>query len=89
MKVVRSLVVSLLVLMFISLCATRRILRQTAAVKCGKPNRGSGLIFGGAKFKRGAYPWNVALMDKCKTPPEFFCGGTLVSSSHVVTGEFL
>ena len=89
MRVVRSLVVILLVLIFISLCASGTVQRRKTAGKCGKPNRAAGAIFGGANVKRGDYPWNVALMKKHKTLPEFFCGGTLVSSSHVVTGEFL
>ena len=88
MGIPKRLVVVLLVLMFISSCASGTVGRQKAAGKCGEPYRGAGAIIGGAKFKRGDYPWNVALMDNRKTLPEFFCGGTLVSLSHVVTGEF-
>ena len=82
----RFVVVLLVVLMFISLCASGRSPRQTVAGKCGKRFPGAGAIFRGARFKRGEYPWNVALLYK--TPPKFFCGATLVSLLHVVTGEF-
>ena len=89
MGISSRLVVTLLVLMFISLCASGIVSRQNIAERCGKPYRGAGFIIGGDNFKRGDYPWNVALMWKNKTPPEFFCGATLISLSHVITGEFV
>lgn len=80
MGISRRFVVIPLVLIFTSLCASGK-----PAKNCGK--QAVGAIVGGKNFTRGDFPWNVALMDKRKTPPEFFCGGTLVSSSHVITGK--
>lgn len=50
--------------------------------------KGVGLIFGGEKFERGTWPWMVAMLNRqSKMDNKFFCSGTLVSSSKVVTGE--
>lgn len=49
---------------------------------------GIGLIVNGQGFDRGKWPWMVALMKKRKSePPRFFCGGTLVSATRVLTGK--
>ena len=57
--------------------------------KCG--NLGSDIqsrVLRGEDFKRGDFPWMVALIKKVtKKAPIFFCAGTLVSSRHVVTGN--
>ena len=87
MRILRHLIAILLALMFISLCASGRVPRRTTAENCGKPYQGAGAIVRGNYYTRGDHPWNVALMDQRNTPPQFFCGGTLVSLSHVVTGE--
>ena len=46
MGISSRLVVTLLVLMFISLCASGIVPRQNIAGRCGKPYRGAGLIIG-------------------------------------------
>ena len=54
---------------------------------CGKPAQTVGFIVNGADFKRGEFPWMVALLNKLRNQPEFFCAGTLVSTRHVITGK--
>jgi hypothetical protein len=65
----------------------RRLKRQNQL--CGIPFKGStGLIFGGETFDKGTWPWMVAMYTrKNNMEKKFFCSGTLVSSSKVVTGE--
>lgn len=41
----------------------------------------------GDQFKRGDFPWIVALLYTGFSPPSYFCGGSLISSRHVVTGK--
>jgi secreted trypsin-like serine protease len=53
--------------------------------ECGVVKYTSELIYGGQYAKKGAWPWLVALHDS-KTD-EFFCGSTLVSPKHVLTGK--
>lgn len=44
-------------------------------------------MFGGEKTSRKEWPWNVAFIHR---PSEkFFCGGSLISDRHVLSGEFL
>lgn len=52
--------------------------------ECGVVKYTSELIFGGQTSKKGAWPWLVALHDM--TTEEFFCGSTLVSDKHILTG---
>ena len=89
MGILRRSVVLLLIITFISLCVSGSVQGRKTAGKCGKPYRGTRIITRGDNFTRDDYPWNVALMYKNKTGLEFFCGGTLVSLSHVVTGEIV
>ena len=61
--------------------------QQTNFVRvCGKPSQAAGLIIRGKDFKRGEFPWTVALLNKGKNPAEFFGAGTLISTRHVITG---
>ena len=55
--------------------------------ECGIPSKSTSLILGGNNFDRGEWPWMVALMKKTSSSPIFFCGGVLVSSTKVLTGE--
>lgn len=60
-----------------------RQIRQSSS--CGVPYReGTGLIIGGQNIERGSWPWMVALLGK--SSGKFFCGGTLISKTKVVTG---
>lgn len=60
---------------------------QQNDVICGNSVEYRGLIVYGESFPRGTFPWMVALLTNKKDPLAFFCGGTLVSLKHVVTGE--
>lgn len=53
--------------------------------ECGIVKYSSELIFGGTYAKRGQWPWLCTLHDS--TSEEFFCGSTLISAKHVVTGK--
>lgn len=53
--------------------------------ECGIVKYSSELIFGGTYAKRGQWPWLCTLHDSASE--EFFCGSTLISARHVVTGE--
>lgn len=53
--------------------------------ECGVVKYTSELIYGGQTSKKGAWPWLVALHDI--NTEEFFCGSTLVSDKHVLTGK--
>lgn len=57
------------------------------AHECGKKTRNSGFVVFGNQFKHGDFPWIVALKYTGRNPATFFCGGTLVSLQHVITGE--
>lgn len=35
----------------------------------------------------GDFPWIVALMNSAASQPKFLCGGTLISSTYVLTGR--
>ncbi|XP_034113798.1 putative serine protease 42 [Drosophila albomicans] len=45
----------------------------------------SPLIFHGAQVARGQLPWMVALFERVENGISFFCGGTLISASTVLT----
>jgi secreted trypsin-like serine protease len=54
-----------------------------AQSNCGVSGKPSGLIINGSQSNRGQWPWLVAIykIDENK----FICGGSLVSSSYVIT----
>lgn len=54
---------------------------------CGVPKIKTGLIVRGQNFPRGSFPWIVALMDKRWEIPIFFCAGTLISKTFVISGN--
>lgn len=54
---------------------------------CGVPKHKTGLIVNGQSFSRGDYPWIVALVYTTTSPPSFFCGGTIISSTFVISGK--
>lgn len=62
---------------------------QRSVDTCGKSKIKTGLIVRGRNFSRGTFPWIVALSYKGFGPPKFFCGGTLISKTFVISGEFL
>lgn len=56
---------------------------------CGATSGISGLIVGGEKLGRGKFPWLVALMYVKEKEAMFSCGASLISTRHILTGEFL
>ena len=55
--------------------------------ECGRRNVGSGLSVGGEPSKINAWPWLVAFAHRVVGNRSFFCGGSLVSAKHVVSGQ--
>lgn len=54
---------------------------------CGVAKGKISLIVQGQYFPRGTFPWIVALMYTETRPPSFFCAGTLISKTFVITGN--
>lgn len=54
---------------------------------CGVPKIEMGLIIRGQDFQRGSFPWIVALTHLDYEPPKFFCAGTLISKTFVISGK--
>lgn len=67
----------------------KRQIQNTNEHICGISGKSTGLIVDGSLLNRGRFPWLVALMYVKSQPPIFFCGGSLISDKHVVTGELL
>lgn len=44
-----------------------------------------GFVFGGQPAAKGAWPWLVALIHR--KHEKFFCGGSLISAKHVLSGK--
>lgn len=85
-----SMATSILVnFIFIALTSAQLISRDQWDVEaCGRPRRDTGLIVGGSDIKHGQFPWIVAF-NQTRIGFSYFCGGTLVSLIHVITGASL
>lgn len=68
-------------------CEIRKRQTSTANEVCGIPQKNTGLVVNGLELKRGKFPWMAALILRNRYPPMFFCGGSLISDKHVVTGK--
>lgn len=44
-------------------------------------------IIRGKETVQGQYPFLAALFELVESQRRFFCGGTLISSNHVLTGK--
>lgn len=55
---------------------------------CGISKKGAGLVVRGQNFRRGDFPWIVALIYTLTKPPSYFCGGTLISTKFVLSGKY-
>lgn len=53
--------------------------------QCGVPDSTISRIVEGENFKRGNWPWMVALMSRATAVNQFFCGGVLVSRTKILT----
>lgn len=58
----------------------------TNGIKCGGVKFAEGLVRGGTRAQRTEWPFIAALYQK--NPTKFFCGGTIISHRHVLTGNF-
>lgn len=54
-------------------------------LECGQVKFIKGLVIGGTESKRGQWPFLVALHNMKRD--SFFCGGSLITSQHVLTGK--
>lgn len=62
-------------------------LSASSDVKCGVRSQSRGFIVGGSNFRRGDFPWMVALLYTRHDPPSYFCGATLISAKNILTGK--
>ena len=58
---------------------------QATPIDCGTKFEGFGTIFGGVKAEQNSWPWVVPFLYVPKN--KFFCGGSLISIRHVLSGE--
>ncbi|XP_030371339.1 serine protease 42 [Scaptodrosophila lebanonensis] len=61
------------------------IRKTTLAVICGREGTITPFIQNGHQFPRGKYPWLAAIYHKESLTLAFKCGGSLISSSMVIT----
>lgn len=76
-----------------SFYALKRDLKQTCSIvpagACGVSKILTPLIIFGQSFTHGSYPWIVALLHTGYRPYQYFCSGTLISKTFVISGEYL
>lgn len=73
----------------IAACATESSRPRRNVGTCGTSKIPTGLISRGRGTQRGEFPWIVALMYTRREIPFYFCSGTLISSTFVLSGEQL
>ena len=61
--------------------------QSNPTLDCGKKNGVQGNVYGGDPTKPNTWPWIVAFLHRVKKKKTFFCGGSLVSAKHVVSGK--
>jgi hypothetical protein len=72
-------------LLYMTVCFSCYVFDLSSA-ECGKRPSGRGNSFGSAPVKKETpWPWLVALVNWPKD--ELFCGGSLISEKHVLSGE--
>lgn len=54
-------------------------------VQCGNVSFSTGFVIGGVEVDRGQWPFLVALYHI--QLEQFFCGGSLITTQHVLTGS--
>ncbi|KAJ0169870.1 hypothetical protein K1T71_014476 [Dendrolimus kikuchii] len=59
--------------------------REDMAVECGLITVSDGLIIGGFEVERGEVPWHVGIYTKITKPYMQICGGTIVTSTSVIS----
>lgn len=63
---------------------TKLKLDDPLSSRCGQISIGSGLVQGGHGSRKGQWPFAAAIYSN---ENEFICGGSLISSRHVLTGK--
>lgn len=58
---------------------------HVTGIECGTVYLNQPLIRGGNAVQRNEWPFIVAVYEV--EPRRFFCGGTLISNRHVLTGD--
>lgn len=74
--------------LFINVCVALVLLFQiniVNGIECGTVNLQRSTILGGSQTLKGEWPFIAALYRNNKS--EFFCGGTVISNRHVLTGN--
>jgi secreted trypsin-like serine protease len=80
--------IEIIFVLFITLFVTFACVSANPITKCGKrTNVGQGNVVGGYHTRANSWPWLVALIHRHTR--QFFCGGSLVSERHVISGEVL
>lgn len=73
---------------FIILFCVNFELLTIKAHECGKKEgEFKGTVYGGKKTEKAEWPWIVAFLHR--KYQNFFCGGTLISEKHVLSGEVM
>lgn len=62
----------------------------SSSIECGKPLVSIDLVVRGKSVVRGAFPWLVAMFTGTSSGPslDYRCCGNLVSSKHIITGNY-
>lgn len=55
-------------------------------IPCGNVSYSTGFVIGGTTAKRGQWPFLVSLHHVRES--NFFCGGSIITSQHVLTGTY-
>lgn len=86
MKPMIWVVFSFVNLLAVTYCANETSV-QSEKSTCGVPKVKAGFIVGGDNFSRGDFPWIVALSLIINNNTAFFCSGTIISSTFVLSGK--
>lgn len=84
---VQCLSVLVVVLISISSYTLTTVHSQDISVECGTINIAKELIIEGNQTLKGFWPFSVAIVEVQEHRP--FCGGTLISRKHVLTGMMI
>lgn len=83
--VMTTIPATLLIIVVLSFTTLKVCATNVPSIQCGTTEFTQGLITKGTKTTRGEWPFLTALLTaETKT---FFCGGTLISTKHVLTGR--
>lgn len=74
-----------LLLLLVSLLLFVAFVTANEFNECGKPKMYYGLVYGGNETQKGEFPFLAALYHI--ESDVVFCGGTLISAKHVLTGK--